>query len=63
MPISELPDTVWREIPVKGRPADLELLDHVADEGVVFRILEQGLCLPELLITMEKLPGIRGNQH
>ena len=40
MLISELFDPLWKKISVERGSTNLELVDHVADEGIIFRVLE-----------------------
>lgn len=44
----QLTDTILRKIPVKSRPADLELIDHVTNERIVFRILPHRFGLTKI---------------
>jgi len=41
MLISELFYAVWRKISVESGAANLELVDHISDEGVVLGIFEK----------------------
>lgn len=50
MLISELFDAVCREIPVEGCPANFELVDYIADEGIVLSVLEHGLSMLDGLL-------------
>lgn len=50
MLISEFLDTVWREISVKGCPANIKLIDHIPNEGIIFRIFKQGFGLLDRLL-------------
>lgn len=52
-----LPDAIRREIPGEGRPADLELIDHVTDERVVFRIFQYRFGLTRIFLIHALWPS------
>ena len=41
-------DTIRRKTSEKGRPADLELIDHITNEPMVFRILQHPFGLTKI---------------
>ena len=47
---SQLPDTIRRKIPIEGRPADSEPINHITIGRVVFRILQHGFGLAKTFL-------------
>ena len=55
--VSELFDAIWREVPVESSPPDFELIDHVADEGIVLGVLEHCLGVLASLFVHDLWPA------
>jgi hypothetical protein len=48
--ISEFFDAIWWEVFVESSPADIELINHISDEWVIFSIFEHGLRITDALL-------------
>ena len=57
MLVSELFGAIWWKISVESCTADFELIDDIADEGVVFGVLEHGLGVFDGLFVHDLWPA------
>jgi hypothetical protein len=56
--ISEFLDSIWREVFVESGSADIELINHIFDEWVIFHILEHGLSISDTLLIHPFWPSV-----